>query len=141
MQRIRSNRLRQLEDLRKLISVVTRDRGIDLHRHAEIFQITEAGNGGVECTWNAAKSIMRQRISSVQADGNALDAVVNDFARHLLSNQCAICGQRDAQTLVCSTTRQLENIRAEKRLTAAKHEDGGGDLGDLVDDIARCLSR
>ena len=38
MQRVCSERLREFKHVRKLMGIVTSDRSIDLHRHAEIFE-------------------------------------------------------------------------------------------------------
>ena len=56
VQRIRSQRLRQFEHLRKLMGIVAGDGGVDLYRHAQILQIPETGNGGIEGAGNAAET-------------------------------------------------------------------------------------
>ena len=139
VQRIRPDRLRQFEHLRKLMGIVAGDRRVDLHRHAQIFQIAETGDGGIECAGNAAESIVSQRIGAVQADGNALHAAVDDLLRDLFRDQRAIRGQRHAQAFVRAITRQLENIRTEERFATAEHQDGSRNFGNLIDDIARRL--
>ncbi len=124
VQRVRSERLRQFEHLRKLMGIVAGDGGVDLHRHAQILQIAEAGNGGIEGSGNAAETIVGKRIRAVQADGHALHAAIDDHARDVLGHQRAIRGQRHPQTLVRAITRQLKNIRTEERFAAAQHQDG-----------------
>ena len=121
------------------MGIVAGDGGVDLHRHAQIFQISETGNGGIECAGNAAESIVSERIRAVEADGDALHAAIDDHARDMLGHQRAIGGQRHAQTFVRAITRQLENIRTEERLATAQHQDGSGHGGNLIDDVARCL--
>src|ERR1700680_1823023 len=121
------------------MGIVAGDGRIDLHRHTQIFQITEASNGSIECAGNTAEAVGRKRVSPVQTDGDATDAAVDDHLRDLPGNQRAIRGQRYAQTLVCAISRQLEDIRPEEWLTSAQHQDGSGNLGNLIDDIACSL--
>ena len=108
------------------MGVVAGDGGVDLDRHAQVLQISETGNGGIESAGNAAESIVGERISAVQADGDALHAAIDDHAGDVLGNQSAIRGQRHAQTFVRAITRQLENIRTIERFAAAQHQDGSG---------------
>ena len=110
MQRICSERSREIEHLWKLMGVVAGDGGVDLHGHAQILQIAEASNGGIECAGNAAESVVGQGVGAIQADGHAPHAAIDDHAGNLLGHQRAVCGQRDAQTLVRAIACQLENV-------------------------------
>ncbi len=74
------------------MSVVPRDGRIDLHRHAEIFEIAEPGQGRVECARDVAKLVVRGRVHAVETDGHALHAAVDNLARDFLGNQCSIRG-------------------------------------------------
>ena len=85
------------------------------------------------------KRVVSKRIRAVQADGHAPHSAIDDHARDLLGDQGAIRGQSHAQTLVRAVTRQLENIRTEKRFATAQHQDGSGHSRNLIDDVARSL--
>ena len=123
------------------MGIVAGDGGVDLHRHAEILQIVETGDGGIECAWDPAECIVSKRVSAVQANRNPADSAIDDLLRNLPGNQRAIRGQRDAQALVCAVARQLKNVLAEERLATAQHKDGRRNCGNLIDDVARGFSR
>ena len=119
--------------------VVTSDRGINLHRHAEFFEIAEAGNRRIECSRNSTESVMSLRISAVQTYRDPLDAAIDNLLGYLPGNQSAIRGQRHPQAFIRAITRQLKNIRPEQRFAAAEHQNWRRNLGNLIDDIARRL--
>ena len=116
--------------------IVAGDGRVDLHRHAQVLQIAETGNGGIERARNAAERVVGKRIGAVEADGNALYAAVDDLLRDMLCDQRSVGCQRHAQAFVRAISRQLENIGAEKWLTAAQNQNRIRYLGDLIDDVA-----
>ena len=56
-----------VQHVRQFNGIVARDRHIDLHRHAELFQILEAVNGRVEGSGNSAEGVVGFGIGAVQA--------------------------------------------------------------------------
>ncbi len=120
--------------------IVLGDRHVDLHRHAELFQILEAVDGRVEGSGNSAEGVVGLGIGAVQGDGDALDAGVDNLLRHFLGDQGAVGGQGDAQTFVGGILRELEDIRAIERFAAGKHQDGIRECGNLIDDVQRLAS-
>ncbi len=96
MQRIRTQRACQVEHGWQLVSIVPGDRGIDLHRHAELLQVAHAVDGGFERSRDPAESVVGQRIGAIQADGNPLHACLDDLLRYRFRNQRTVRGQGDA---------------------------------------------
>ena len=78
----------------QLFGVVPRDRHIDLHRHADLFEIAKAVNGGIEGARNSAEGVMRFRIYAIQADRDALYPRVHDLAGDFFRHQGSVGGQR-----------------------------------------------
>ncbi len=120
------------------MGVVAGDGGVDLHRHAERFQVAEAGDGRVE------GSGMPRNVSWVMASEPSrlmkrAARRYRDHARDMLGDQRAVGGESDAQAFVSAVARQLKNVRAEQWFAAAQHENGIRNFGNLIDDVARGL--
>src|SRR5271166_4498565 len=79
VQRVCTQATREIEHSRQLMRIVSRDGCVDLHRHADVLQITQAINGSVECSGYAAEGVMGGGVRAIQRDRNTLDARVLDF--------------------------------------------------------------
>ena len=132
---------RQVEHGRQLVRVVARDRGVDLHRNSQLLQVAHAVDGGVERAGNAAERIVSVRVRPVQRDRDPLDSGMLDLLRDVFGYQRSVGGQRDAQTAAGGVFGQLENVVTVERFTAAEHEDGIAEVGNLGNDVERFVGR
>ncbi len=82
---------------------------------------------------------MGERVGAIETDGNAFHAGIHDHARHIFCDQRAVGGQGHAQFLVRGIARELKDVGAIKRFSAAQHQDGVGGFGNLVNDAEREL--
>ena len=58
----------QFQHLGQLGGIVPGDGHVDLHRHAQLFEIPEAVDGGVEGAGNSAEAVVGVGIGAVQRD-------------------------------------------------------------------------
>jgi hypothetical protein len=114
--------------------IVASDGGINLHRYAEILQVAEAGDGGVEGSGNAAEAVVGDTVRSIKTDGDTLHAAIDDHARGLFADQGSVSRGHDAQAFFGAVTRELEDIGTIEWFSAAEQKNGTGDTGNLIDD-------
>jgi len=115
--------------------VVAGDRGVDLHRHAESFDVSKSGDRGLEGARNAAEPVVGGCIDAVKTDSHTFYTTGDDLVRDFFGDQGSIGGQRNAKTFVRAILRQLKNIFSEKGLATAQHQNRRGDGGNLIDDV------
>ncbi len=137
MQRIRAQAARQVEHVRQLMRVVPRDRGVDLHRNADLLQVAHAINCRVEGAGNSAEGVVRGCVGTVDRNRYSLDAGVLDFLGNVFGDQRAVGRQRRADAATGGVLSQLKNVVTVQRLAAAQHQDRVGELGDLRNDVQR----
>src|SRR5579872_698711 len=135
MQRIRTHRPRQFENLRQLVRIVAGNCRIDLYRHAQFLEIAKAGNGRIESAGNSPETVVGNRICAVEADCNTLYTALDNFARDGLRNQSTVRGQRRAQAFFGGVASQFEYVLTKERFTSAQHKNGVGHFGNLVDNF------
>ena len=124
----------QLSHHRHLMHVMPGNRGVDLHRHADFFQISKTLQRGFKRAGDAAKRVMCRSAGSVKADRNAADSRFYDLARDFRTDPGAVSGQSHAQPAVRRVTRELEDVFSKERFATAQDENGVGIAGDLLDD-------
>ncbi len=78
---------------------------------------------------------MRGGVGAVERNRNALDAGVLDLLGDVLGHQGSVGRQRGANAAAGGVLRELENVVTVKRLAAAEHQDGIGELGNLRNDV------
>ena len=103
----------------KLVGVVARDGHVDLHRHAQLFQISQAAQGLIKCSRDASKGIVGSGVRSVQTDGDAAHAGIHDLVGYFLGHQRSIGRQGYAQPAIAPIAGQFKNVASKKRFATA----------------------
>ena len=115
----RAHPARHFQHVGKLVGVVARDGHIDLHRHAQFFQIPQAPQGVIKCSRDASKGIVGSGVRSVQTDGDAAHAGIHDLVGYFLGHQSSIGCQGDAQPTLTPIAGQCKDVLAKKRFATA----------------------
>ena len=73
----------------------------------------------------AAEDVVGGAIGAVEADADAGDAAIFDFARHRRIDQRAVGGEGDDQAGIRRMAGDVEDVRAEERLAAGERRRWG----------------
>ena len=117
MQRGRADLLGQTSTFRHLVLVVLGHGGVDLDRGHRSREVVDAFHGRVESAW-AAEDVVGGRIGPVEADADASNAALLDFARHSCIDERAVGGQGDDQVGIAGVAGDVKDVRPEEWLAA-----------------------
>src|SRR5262245_40629220 len=102
--------------------IMTRDRHIDLYRHAEFLQVTQSTNRSIKRTRNSTERVVSPRVGSIEADGYPADARIHNHARTIFCDQCTVRGEGNTEASIRGVASQLENVGTVQRFTAAQYQ-------------------
>ncbi len=124
---------RLFENLRQLVHIQLRHRGVHLKRNPRILEELKTRQRFFVSILHAAERVMRFRRGSIQTDADSHHAGRFELGRDFRCQQMPAGGEDDAAPLLRGVARHLKNVVAHQRLATGQNDHRRGSGGQSID--------